>query len=271
MPDTLPSSRQQHLEQALSQWRHWHPAPPAKPELVHLFDAGLSNHSLRVSCAGADWVVRIERVSAEKLGLSRSAEWRCMHNAFEHGLCPRPVYQKPQIGCIVTEFVAHADDAAAADIPAIAQLFRQVHQLPAVKYRLDTLHRAQRYLAIVGAHDVPDRLLQACEALAEMTVTPVLCHNDLLAANRLKTDAGWLALDWEYAAMGDPFFDLAVCIEGDELNEEQSAALLSHYLMTEPSEQQQERLQLQRTVYTELSRLWEKAFEQLTNRDTISE
>src|SRR5205823_3331421 len=39
--------------------------------------------------------------------------------------------------------------------------------------------------------------------------TPTLCHNDLLAANILDDGRRIWLVDWEYAGVGHPLFDLA--------------------------------------------------------------
>jgi thiamine kinase-like enzyme len=71
--------------------------------------------------------------------------------------------------------------------------------------------------------------MQAIETafLAE-PLAPCLCHNDLLNANFLD-DGRLRILDWEYAGMGDPFFDLANFAVNHEFSEEQEALLLQAY------------------------------------------
>ena len=57
---------------------------------------------------------------------------------------------------------------------------------------------------------------------------PKLCHNDLLNENFL--DDGHLRIiDWEYAGMGDVFFDLANFAVNHQLNDEQDRLLLTLY------------------------------------------
>ncbi|WP_444884306.1 phosphotransferase family protein [Microbulbifer sp. PSTR4-B] len=43
------------------------------------------------------------------------------------------------------------------------------------------------------------------------------------------------AIDWEYAAMGDRFYDLAVIIEEHQLNRIQQQSLLELYLRCNPA------------------------------------
>jgi thiamine kinase-like enzyme len=58
---------------------------------------------------------------------------------------------------------------------------------------------------------------------------PVLCHNDLLAANLIDDgDRVWL-VDWEYAGMGHPLFDLAGVSANCAFPEPLELALLMEY------------------------------------------
>ena len=56
-----------------------------------------------------------------------------------------------------------------------------------------------------------DRLLEDARSLAPGSApfVPVLCHNDMLAANILDDGRRVWLVDWEYAGVGHPLFDLA--------------------------------------------------------------
>ena len=56
-----------------------------------------------------------------------------------------------------------------------------------------------------------------------------LCHNDLLNANFIDVGDGICIVDWEYAGMGDVFFDLANFSVNHALDERQSRVLLAAY------------------------------------------
>ena len=49
------------------------------------------------------------------------------------------------------------------------------------------------------------------------------CHNDLLNANFIRAGERIWIVDWEYAGMGDRFFDLANFSVNHELSEAESA------------------------------------------------
>jgi thiamine kinase-like enzyme len=71
--------------------------------------------------------------------------------------------------------------------------------------------------------------MQAAEkVLASHPVAPCPCHNDLLNANFL-TNSALHILDWEYAGMGDLFFDLANFSDHHQLTDEQDHWLLKCY------------------------------------------
>ena len=55
------------------------------------------------------------------------------------------------------------------------------------------------------------------------------CHNDLLNANFIDDGARIRIIDWEYAGMGDPFFDLGNFSINHELTPDEDEILLRAY------------------------------------------
>ena len=55
------------------------------------------------------------------------------------------------------------------------------------------------------------------------------CHNDLLNANFIDDGERIRIVDWEYAGMGDPFFDLGNFSINHELSPDEDAILLAAY------------------------------------------
>jgi thiamine kinase len=265
MVNALSAPVRLRLEQALAQWRHWTPAPKKQPLALQVLADGLSNTSVRVASGSHHWVVRIDGIAPAIIGLNRNAEWRALQRAAVAGLSPLPVYQNPQLGVLICQF--HQPDLSPPErkleLSATAELLRNIHAMPPVKFRLDPLDRARRYLHLLGTDRPPEGLVRACERLAQGAPEPVLCHNDLLRANRLWSAGTVMALDWEYVAVGDPFFELAVIIEGDELSAADTARLLEAWLQRDPNAAEQARLADNRLVYQQLSSLWWRVFQKL--------
>src|SRR5204863_9758632 len=99
----------------------------------------------------------------------------------------------------------------------VGAALRRVHDGPAipglfVPFRIVEAYRAlalARGVTIPPAYDLAMAIARRIE-LAFLTAPLELrpCHNDLLIANFIDDGARIRIVDWEYAGMGDPFFDL---------------------------------------------------------------
>ncbi len=84
----------------------------------------------------------------------------------------------------------------------------------------------------------------------------MLCHNDLLRANRIYSAGRLWALDWEYCAMASPWYDIAVVINGDSLSAPDADALLNAYLGRAPHAEERDTLHQYGCIYRYLELLW---------------
>ena len=251
------------LGHALAQWRQWQCAPPlsAAPELEGAFDAGVSNYSFLVASEGQRFVVRVDGVKSSRHGLSRSAELQILRSAHGAGIAPPACYFNPDLGVLVTAYLPPDSDQS---VPAeeLARLLRQIHALPPRHYRLDLAERLARYQGqLQGASLAPLSALQQesieyCLHNCREDSPPLLCHNDLVPANLLRCNGSLYALDWEYSAMGNPFFDIAGAALGQGLATGQDRALLDAYLGAPASAAQRAALQRQRVLCRYIELLW---------------
>ncbi len=260
MATELSNTARLKFQQALDQYSHWHcdTPVPEKPQLIGPLDGGRSNISALAGAGGHQFVMRLDGVNPQRLGLNRNAEWHIQLAAHAANLAPRPVYFNPDLGILVSQFCQ--DDvpeiSRQTEITQLADLLRGIHQLPPVKFRMQALDRMRRYLAHLG-QSVDAKIEIVCERL-QNSASQCLCHNDLLAANRLWHRGALLAIDWEYAATGDPYFDLAAICDGDLLPTGECDQLLAAYLQATPSPEQEQRLADYRGVYRYLTSLWEQ-------------
>jgi thiamine kinase-like enzyme len=261
MVAALPKTAQLKVQQALSQWRHWSTPGPlaAQPVAGQVLSGGLSNTSVLLAAGEHRFVLRLDGHNPQRLGLSRAAEWRAHQNAATAGLAPQAVYFNPELGILVSEFCEQDSPAYAGDeeLQAIAALLGKIHALPPVKFRLQPLGRAQHYLGLLGESNLPEEFRNACSRL-RAPGDLCLCHNDLLRENRLQRNGRLVAIDWEYAAMGDPWFDLAVICEGDALGDAECLVLCEAYLQAPLNPEQAQRLQDNRVAYRFLAEQWSR-------------
>jgi len=265
MISALPKPVRIRLEQTLAQWRHWQCQPllSQAPQAIRILGDGISNFSVLVG-QERQFVVRIDGISPAANGLNRQAEWHALVAAHQAGIAPGPRYFNPELGSLVCDYLAH-DDAQPQSIDDLAGLLRCIHGLPPRHQRLDLQERTRRYEKILehrGQHLPPG--LVACRPqilgiLSERAAQPqpqVLCHNDLLRANRLYSDQQLWAIDWEYCAMGSPWYDLAVVTGGDALDELETRGLLQAYLGREADAQEWQLLRSYCCIYRYIELLW---------------
>jgi thiamine kinase-like enzyme len=215
---------------------------PGREAHVERLGGGLTNHNFKVSVGAEAFVVRVGGQDTELLGIDRRAEHGAALVAAEVGVGPEVIAFVEPEGCLVTRFVEGvpipADEiASAAGIARVAGALRAIHDGPPVPGRFDSFRVVEAYRDIVlarghrapdgfaGAKTVADRIESA---LGPREQRP--CHNDLLNANFVDGgDRLWI-VDWEYAGMGDPFFDLANFAVNNGLDEAGDRELLTAYL-----------------------------------------
>ncbi|MBK6736951.1 MAG: phosphotransferase [Haliea sp.] len=270
MLQSLPPTVRLKLDQTLAQWPQWNCAPVVTraPTIVKVLTAGISNYSVLVE-SEQHFVIRIDGFTPASFGLCRQTEWRALKDAYDAGLTPRPCYFNPDLGTLVSDYLP-LDHAQELDVDDIARLLHRIHRLPPRHHRLNLADRILRYEKQLEHMDrTPgDELRQHGEKvsrlLEEISRHPgesVLCHNDLLRANRIYSGGKLWAIDWEYCAMASPWYDIAVIVNGDALNEHTTEALLHSYLGRAPNDWERGTLYRYGCVYRYLEVLWYMALE----------
>lgn len=258
------ASIEQRLNQTLNQWRSWQCAKPltAKPTLYRALGGGLSNHSF-LTAGEQPCVVRIDGINPQQHGLQRAVEWRALEAAHAAGIAPAPVYFNPSLGSMVCAYLPPDTAHEGADLRATARLLQDIHQLPPRRHRLNLGQRIQHYAQQLAVKDPEHRVLgwladaeSLLQTLQDKHAAIVLCHNDLLQSNRLWHEGSLYAIDWEYAAMAHPLYDLAVVIEGDRLEAGAAQRLVTEYLAREPLSEEAAALARYRFIYLYLETLW---------------
>jgi len=211
----------------------WRPAAralglPADTRALLRLGEGPVTDSWLLEADGVKRVLRLDRPVVKTLGLDRHAEWQHLQLAFDAGIAPEPLAFDPARGSLLTEHLDGEEPSAALlDWAELGALLRRLHALPAPGAKaFDPLSIAQTYAAAAGGPEA-ERELTVVKALAPAfsgSAGSSLCHNDAHFGNILSfgTGADGLRLiDWEYAAAGDPVFDLVVPCRFHGLQEQQ--------------------------------------------------
>jgi thiamine kinase-like enzyme len=206
--------------------------------------AGITNRNYLLAAGAERVVVRVFGARTALLGIDRAAENVAARAAAAAGVGPPVLAFLPEAGCLVSRFVdgepISTEDLQRPDVLAlVARSVRAIHACPAVPSAFPVFRIVERYEALARERGVavpPDyRLAHALAQRIEEAVTaspaPVTtCHNDMLNANFLREgDHIWI-LDYEYAGMGDPYFDLGNLSINNDLTDEAQEHLLHAYL-----------------------------------------
>jgi thiamine kinase-like enzyme len=129
----------------------------------------------------------------------------------------------------------------------------------------DVPELAQEYLATAKEHgaDVPPAAWAAAELAVRIAAVlgghehaPVPCHDDLLTANFIRDgDRVWI-VDWEYAAMGDRYFDLGNLSVNNGFGDAEDERLLHAYWDEPPTPRRLAALRLMRAMSDVREALW---------------
>jgi thiamine kinase-like enzyme len=214
---------------------------PDRDLTVEPLGGGITNHNFKVTVDGESFVLRIGGRDTDLLGIDRSVEHGASVAAAEAGVGPEVVdFLEPE-GYLVTRFVeGHPvpleEMARPENILRVATTLRRIHEGGPIPGRFDSFRVVEAYRATAEEHGVriPDAFSAAKEhadkiesARGSQPRRP--CHNDLLNANFIDDGTNLRIVDWEYAGMGDVFFDLANFSINHELGEAENEALLTAY------------------------------------------
>ena len=234
---------------------------------------GITNRNFLVEVARQvdRYVVRLAGNDTHLLGISREVELAATVMAAGVGVGPEVVaFVRPE-GYLVTRFIEGrpieiAEMRRPEHLAAVAAALRRIHDGPAipglfVPFRIVEAYRAlavERGVAIPAAYAsalaAARRIEMACLS-APLELRP--CHNDLLNANLIDDGARLRIVDWEYAGMGDPFFDLGNFAVNHELAPADEVALLAAYDGTpRPRPARLARLRLMRIVSDFREAMW---------------
>jgi thiamine kinase-like enzyme len=234
-------------------------------------DGGITNRNYKVDFGGKPYVIRVPGKHTELLGIDRAAEWAAACAAARAGVGPpvRAMLEDPPI--LVTVFVegrhvTEEDLREPAMLTKLAGCLQAMHssgeELPST---FSALRVVEDYAATARSRGVepPDGYDAAykCAKKIEKSLRgpshePVPCHNDLLAANLIRNGDDLRIVDWEYAGMGDRWFDLGNLAVNNGLDERGEEVLLEAYFGDPPGTGQLATLRLMRFMSDFRESMW---------------
>src|SRR5215471_659437 len=230
----------QQIERILKQVPGWNIAEAVVTPLV----GGITNQNYRVDIKGESFVLRIGGKGTHLLGIDRGRERTCTAIAAQEGVGAEVVHflASETEEVLITRFIT--GDAITPETAAEPVMLRRIvdsmhryHNGPDFPGTFSPFETVRNYHKLALEHGVsfPDKLPQVFALMRQIEDAigslsqPKPCHNDLLASNFIDDGHTIRILDWEYAGMGDLFFDLGNFAVNQSLNERQCELLLRYY------------------------------------------
>ena len=234
------------LPGVLSDWRLWQLLEqPPQPNQLRPLCGGLTNQSWLLSVNEQRWVIRINAANSGDLDIRRDHEYFIQQRAAEAGLAPRVLYRCPDDVYWIVEYL---------DGPSLRDVLKQGHQpWPQLQQRLHSLHdlpltsewhfglevmdvcaKAEVYWQAIEQRlegrwnsDWQQLKQQLQAGMAELPGPErSLCHMDPNPDNWKWSNNQWRLIDWEYATVGHPLWDIASLVQMSEGNPAEQAMLL---------------------------------------------
>ena len=239
-------------------------------EVQPLLGGGQHNRCLLLRTAAARFVWRERLDTGDRPGASARQELRCHLAAASLGIAPAVIDAATDGQWLLMAYVDaprwHADDLHdPGRLETLGRCLAQLHALsPQGVDRLDVRAIVEGQAALIRRRDPAAtarvealcvRALQLDAQIAALAVPAVLNHGDLAAANLLGPEPRMV--DWEYAQLADPVYDIACLLSYYPEIETQVDRLLASSGLDDARSRAS--LALHRQLFEVFNRLWAEA------------
>jgi thiamine kinase-like enzyme len=203
---------------------------------------GLTNESWLVRTDSDAVVVRLGNIAEDELQIDRASEAAILDAVARVGIGADVLLNDRARRVLVTRYLGpawtHEEALRERNVERIARLLQRLHEMtpPPGAHRVDLAASIAGYLDILATRRAESVLTiegarrRAQDAIAALGASPVcLCHNDVHHLN-VVDDGSLHLIDWEYAGIGEPLFDLASVCVYHRYNDVRTERLLGSYL-----------------------------------------
>ncbi|HQV94924.1 MAG TPA: choline/ethanolamine kinase family protein [Anaerolineales bacterium] len=231
---------------------------------------GITNKNYKITADGESFVLRMGGNETKHLGIDRSVEYECSRLASQIGVAPDPVAFIAPEGFILARFISGKGMSAEEigkkeNIERVLESMKAYHALENFPGFFSPFRVAEEYAKTARSFNVqlPAKMDWYLEKSSEIETAmygrePLQlrpCHNDLLNGNFIDDGTRIRILDWEYAGMGDIFFDLGNFAVQHEFTVEQDDILLNAYF-GDPTDSQRAHLKLMKIMSDLREAMW---------------
>ncbi|MCA1321601.1 phosphotransferase family protein [Bacillus tianshenii] len=234
--------------------------------------AGLTNRNYKIVIGENEYAVRVPGKGTEKY-LNRASEKMVSEKVSDLGINPKVTYFNEKTGLKIVEYIPEAETLngdtgkRGENLAMVAEIFRTLHQSgETFDDRFDVFEKITEYEEVLkdaeqpiieGYDEVKKEVLQLKDDYLALNVKLAPCHIDPLTENFVKSGKNNMYLiDWEYAGMNDPFWDVAAYIVETELTDAEEKIFLLEYFNGEIHENDLKRLLMNKIFQDFLWTIW---------------
>lgn len=233
---------------------------------------GMTNKNYKVEVDGEFFVLRVPGNGTEEM-ISRADEIRNAVYANEVGVDAELVYFNEESGVKISRFIANAEtltaDAAKKqyNMTKVCNILRKLHTCErAMDNDFDIYGKIEKYERLTKEAngkffddyaEVKEKVYKLKEIMESLDAKLTPCHNDTLADNFIKSgEEEMYLIDWEYAGMNDPMWDLAAHSVESEFNEDEEELLLRTYFQGDVEDKYKKRVLINKIYQDFLWSTW---------------
>jgi thiamine kinase-like enzyme/choline kinase/predicted transcriptional regulator len=207
---------------------------------------GMTNKNYKVLINDKEYVLRIPGNGTEQM-INRKEEMVNSSIASELGIDTDIIYFNADTGVKITELISNAETLTGKtakrqdNMVLTTDLLRKLHNSgESMANDFNVFEKISNYenlmIEVKGQpyehyEEVKKQVLRLKEVYQGMNITLSPCHNDLVPENLVKSGSEKLyIIDWEYAGMNDPMWDVAAISIECEFSAEEEELFLSLYL-----------------------------------------
>lgn len=214
------------LKNILDDWPLWGISKkPIEISQVTLLSGGLTNISYHLILDSGEYILRVNAANTEALGINRERELSVHQLMAKADITSRIRYVSDDHSYLIRDYIAgevlSESITDAADLPDsvlsyMVEQLKNIHKQP-VNIKLPKINIsdiADSYWQMIAENNPQDEMLKMKPLMQVAMREPpagefCICHMDPVLANWLYTATGLKLLDWEYAGLGHPLWDLA--------------------------------------------------------------
>ncbi len=231
---------------------------------------GITNKNYKITVDDESFVLRMGGNETKYLGIDRKVEYECSRLAAQIEVAPEPIAFIEPEGFILARFISGklmpAEEIGTEEnIKRVLESMKAYHAIEFFPGSFSPFRVAEEYKKTALSFNVqlPAKMDWYLEKSREIETAmygrePLQlrpCHNDLLNGNFIDDGNRIRILDWEYAGMGDIFFDLGNFAIQHEFNVEQDDILLRAYFGS-PTDSQRARQKLMKIMSDLREAMW---------------